>query len=229
MGSTTHPNVTTKAMARHTAEIAAGGNGTLAFLKAYREAYEDLARGENGVPDYLNALDQAIQYWESGRKPDFSQIDAPIVDRTPITFFEKLVNRITSWRKPDKPLWTGTDTNTVFIMHPAGANAPFDPNAPILPFDPKGSFETQQALAEMLVRFEQSPSAVGGSLPAPAKESWADLVEEEHGKMTPERADSIIEGEIGLNQPLMAQYRGGLGSEYQRKIVALHYLMLQPD
>lgn len=229
MGSTRHPNVTTKAMARHTAEIAAGGNGTLAFLKAYREAYEDLARGENGVPDYLNALDQAIQYWVSGRKPDFSQIDAPIVDRAPLTFFGKLVNRITAWRKPDKPLLTGADTNTVFIMHPAGAKPSWDKVEPSLPFDPKGSPEWREKWGKLLAQIEHSPSAVGGSLPAPAKESWADLVEEEHGKMTPERADSIIEGEIGLNQPLMAQYRGGLGSEYQRKIVALHYLMLQSD
>ena len=79
MGWGTHPDTITMATASGHAKANTGEYGTLAYLKAYRAAYEELASGERGVEAYLQELDASILKMESGAERAPELIDAPMM------------------------------------------------------------------------------------------------------------------------------------------------------
>lgn len=81
MGWGTHPDTLTMATASGHAKAKTGEHGTLAYLKAYRDAYEELASGEHGVEAYLQELDASILKMENGTERSPELIDAPMMGR----------------------------------------------------------------------------------------------------------------------------------------------------
>jgi hypothetical protein len=79
MGWGTHPDMLTMATASGHAKAKTGVCGTLAYLKAYREAYEELASGERGVEVYFQGLDASILKMENGTEKAPELIDAPMM------------------------------------------------------------------------------------------------------------------------------------------------------
>jgi hypothetical protein len=75
----THPDTLTMATASGHAKAKTGECGTLAYLKAYRDAYEELANGERGVEAYVKGLDVSIAKMENGTERAPELIDAPMM------------------------------------------------------------------------------------------------------------------------------------------------------
>lgn len=216
MSKIMHPEVFTKAMSRHTAEMTAGGNGTLEYLKAYRETYEDLARGEPGVLEYLVTLDKAILSWESGRKPDFNHIDMPMTEE-PVTLYEKLIQRVTKWRRA--------------LTHypiPSG-EIPDEQSKGSFFIDAKGSPDLHRSLEKINALVRNAPADYLSFESSATDPAWLSLAVAEHGVLTPEKVDAIIESDAGANHPLLRALQGGQGTDLERKVAALHYLVFTPE
>jgi hypothetical protein len=81
MGWGTHPDTLTMATASGHAKAKTGEYGTLAYLKAYRDAYEDLASGERGAEAYVKGLDASILNMENGTETAPELIDAPMMGK----------------------------------------------------------------------------------------------------------------------------------------------------
>lgn len=73
MGWGTHPDTMTMARAQNQAAAETGETNTLAYRKAYRDAYAKLAGSERGAEAYLKCLDANIlkmeQASETGLDP----------------------------------------------------------------------------------------------------------------------------------------------------------------
>ncbi len=69
----------TMASAHHQAKDVAGETGTLEYLRAYRDAYqEEVSRNPmRGGSDYIARIDAAIHHWSAGEQPDFSEVLIP--------------------------------------------------------------------------------------------------------------------------------------------------------
>lgn len=79
MGLGAHPDTLTMATASGHAKAKTGEFGTLAYLKAYRDSYEEIASGERGVEAYVQGLDASILKMENGTEKAPELIDAPMM------------------------------------------------------------------------------------------------------------------------------------------------------
>lgn len=217
-----HPEVFTKAMSRHTAELMAGGNGTLEYLKAYRDTYDDLARGELGVSEYIATLDTAILSWESGRKPDFNDIDMPMGEK-PVTLYEKLAQYVTKWRRG-----INLKDATPHALGVSGAVAGEQAKGTFF-MEAKGDPAFYRSFEELMARIKSTHSVIQPGAVSATDPEWLSLAEAEHGVMTPEKVDAVIESDAGANHPLMRTLRGGQGTELERKVAVFHYLVFVPE
>lgn len=217
-----HPEVFTKAMSRHTAELMAGGNGTLEYLKAYRDTYEDLARGELGVSEYIATLDRAILSWESGRKPDFNDLDMPMVE-TPVTLYEKLAQYVRKWRRG-----INVEESTPRALGVSGAVAGEQPMGTFF-MDAKANPAFDRSFEELVSRLQNAHPVTQTCAASATDPAWLSQAEAEHGVMTPEKVDAIIESDAGANHPLMRALQGGQGTDLERKVAVLHYLVFVPE
>lgn len=66
MGWGTHPDTLTIATAQGKANRSGHEYGTIAWLKVYRDAYEEISKGERGAASYIAGLDQKIA---AGKEP----------------------------------------------------------------------------------------------------------------------------------------------------------------
>ncbi|MGF6282015.1 hypothetical protein ABH908_000498 [Pseudomonas frederiksbergensis] len=79
MGWGCHPDTLKMASAHHRAKNITGEVGTLEYLRAYRDEYrkEVTKNPMRGGVEYIASIDAAIQQWEAGDRPDFSEISIP--------------------------------------------------------------------------------------------------------------------------------------------------------
>lgn len=79
MGWGCHPDTLSMASAHHQAKDVAGEAGTLEYLRAYRDAYqEEVSRNPlRGGSEYIARIDAVIQHWSVGGQPDFCEVLIP--------------------------------------------------------------------------------------------------------------------------------------------------------
>lgn len=79
MGWGCHPDTLTMASAHHRAKDITVEDGTLEYLRAYRAEYQKAVTKNpmRGGVEYIADIDDAIQQWESGVLPDFTEIPIP--------------------------------------------------------------------------------------------------------------------------------------------------------
>lgn len=79
MGWGCHPDTLSMASAHHRAKDITGEVGTLEYLRAYRDEYQKLITKNpmRGGVEYIASIEAAILQWETGVRPDFSDILIP--------------------------------------------------------------------------------------------------------------------------------------------------------
>lgn len=75
----THPDAMTMSMASTQAIEATGESDSLTYFEVYRNAYEQMAAGQNGVEQYLRKLDKEIAGWKEYGRDIYLNYDAPMM------------------------------------------------------------------------------------------------------------------------------------------------------